>query len=164
MERKLLIVRHGKSSWETIVDDIDRPLTERGVKNAYEMARRIKDDGNVPDAIYSSPANRALHTAIIMARVWEIPENDINISRDLYLPDEDDIFSVISGVPDEIETIAIFGHNPGFTDFANRFLNHPVENIPTAGIALLTMDLESWTGLVNATVTNEFVDYPKKFR
>lgn len=164
MQRKLLIVRHGKSSWETIVDDIDRPLNERGVKNAYEMARRIRDDGHVPDALYTSPANRALHTAIIMARVWEINENSIRIARDLYLPDDDDIFSVISEVPDEFETLAIFGHNPGFTDFANRFLEKPVENIPTAGIALLTLEMDSWNDLVNAKVAGELIDFPKKIR
>lgn len=162
MERKLFIIRHGKSSWETVVDDIDRPLTERGVRNSYEMADRLQESGLLPKALYSSPANRALHTAVIMSRVWKTAERNMHICKDLYLSDEDDIQDVISGLPDEITEVAIFGHNPGFTGFANRYLRPPVENIPTAGVVVLVFEMDSWTDMAATQVKQSLFDYPKK--
>lgn len=164
MERKLFIIRHGKSSWETVVDDIDRPLTERGISNAYEMADRLFREGQLPQAIYSSPANRALHTAIIMSRVWELDERNFHLCRDLYLADEDDILQTISLFPDALTSVAIFGHNPGFTEAANRFMRPPVENVPTAGVVVVTLTVDSWHEIRDARVAGAVFDYPKKIR
>ncbi len=164
MQRKLFIIRHGKSSWESIVADIDRPLTEKGVKDAGQIAEILKQKKLLPEAIYSSPANRALHTAIIMSRAWELADQNIHISNDLYLPESSDILRVISGIPDETTSVAIYGHNPGFTQFANRFMKEPVDNVPTAGAVVVTMELDSWTDLVNATVTDVIFEFPKNYR
>jgi len=161
MDRQLYIIRHGKSSWDAIVDDLDRPLTERGVRNSYEMATRLQEKGLVPEAVYSSPANRALHTAIIMSRVWKVPEDRMHICMGLYLPEPDDIAAVVFGVPDELKTVAVYGHNPGFTEFANRFMKRPVDNVPTAGAVVVSMKLDSWSDLYNGRVKNVVFDYPK---
>jgi phosphohistidine phosphatase len=162
MQRKLFIIRHGKSSWESIVNDIDRPLTERGVNNSYEMAQRMKGQNQVPELIISSPANRAFHTAIIMAKIWSIPDQNIQISSKLYLPDENAILSLLFGTSDDVSSLAIFGHNPGFTDFANRFLDTPLQNLPTAGVVIISMDIQSWTDIVNCKVLESTIDCPKK--
>ena len=162
MDRQLYIIRHGKSSWDTIVNDIDRPLTERGIKNAYEMANRLQEKGLVPDVVCSSPANRAFHTAIIMSRIWNVPDDRMHICRGLYLPEPDDIAAAIYGVPDELSSVAVFGHNPGFTQFANRFMEEPVDNVPTAGVVVVSMKLDSWTDLFNGEVQRVVFEYPKK--
>jgi phosphohistidine phosphatase len=161
MERQLFIIRHGKSSWDSIVDDLDRPLTDRGIRNAYEMATRLQEKGLVPEAVYSSPANRALHTAIIMSRVWKLNDQQIHINRNLYMPEEEDIAATIYGVPDTLNSIAVYGHNPGFTEFANRFMKRPVDNVPTAGVVVVSMKLDSWSDLYNGRVTKAVLDYPK---
>ena len=162
MQRRIFICRHGKSSWESIVDDIDRPLTERGVNNSYEMAERVALTGEIPEMILSSPANRALHTAIIMAKVWEVQDQNIRISDNLYLPDQDDIISLLFELGDDVKSVAIFGHNPGFTDFANRFLENPLENLPTAGIVIVSLNIDSWSDIIDCKVDEAIVDYPKK--
>jgi phosphohistidine phosphatase len=161
MDRKLFIIRHGKSSWDAIVDDLDRPLTERGVKNSYEMAERLGEKGLIPEAVYSSPANRALHTAIIMSRVWKLPEDRIHICRDLYLPEPEDIAGTVFGLPDELTSVAVVGHNPGFTEFANRFMKRPVDNVPTAGVVVVTLQIDSWNDLYNSRVRKVEFDFPK---
>ena len=69
MQKRLFIIRHGKSSWESEVRDMDRPLTKRGVDNSYDMALRLANVSLIPERIYSSTGIRALHTAVIMARV-----------------------------------------------------------------------------------------------
>jgi len=164
MTNKILyIIRHGKSSWEMeFVEDIDRPLMERGVKNAYTMGKRIAQSRLIPEYLYSSPAIRALHTAVIMARVMKIPENRICIKRDLYMSYQGDIIKLIETVPDEISRLAIFGHNPSFTSFANRFLKEPIDNLPTAGVAAITFNTGSWKNISPDNVIAEHVDFPRK--
>ena len=164
MQRKLFIIRHGKSSWETVVADIDRPLNERGVKNSYEMASYMLDRGLVPELVISSPANRALHTAIIMSNVWEMNDRDILIRKSLYLPEVDDIAETLYEVDDAVKSVAIFGHNPGFTQFANQLARQSIDNVPTAGVVCVEMQLDAWNDILNAKIGEVIFDYPKKHR
>ncbi|TFH25152.1 MAG: histidine phosphatase family protein, partial [Bacteroidia bacterium] len=80
MERRLIIIRHAKSSWDhNGLDDIDRPLAERGILNAAEMAKRLQEKGIVPELILTSPASRALNTALIMSRTWGLEPGKVQI-------------------------------------------------------------------------------------
>ena len=161
--KTLYIIRHGKSSWEVdFVEDIDRALTERGVRDAYTMGKRLKDRETIPEIIYSSPANRAIHTAIIMARVMQIPEDNILIRRGLYMAYKGDIKNIIDNTPEEISSLAIFGHNPSFGSLANKFLKEPLENLPTSGVIVLSFDIDSWKDISPESVISEHVDCPKK--
>lgn len=85
----------------------------------------------------------------------------MHICMGLYLPEPDDIAAVVFGVPDELKTVAVYGHNPGFTEFANRFMKRPVDNVPTAGAVVVSMKLDSWSDLYNGRVKNVVFDYPK---
>lgn len=162
MQRKLFIIRHGKSSWDAVVGDSDRPLNERGVKNGYEIATRLLNAGLVPEAVFSSPAIRALHTAIIMSKIWGVKEESIFIRNELYLPEIDDIAKVVFEIPDTCASVAIFGHNPGFTEFVNQFLVNPIDNLPTAGVAVVTMEADSWNDLFNGSKRNVHLEFPGK--
>ncbi|MFC2080066.1 histidine phosphatase family protein [Bacteroidota bacterium] len=162
MQRKLFIIRHGKSSWESVVDDIDRPLTERGVRNSYDMASRLMKSALIPEMIYTSPANRAQHTAMIMANVWDFEEQNIHIRKNLYLPGIEEIAELIFEIPDSCASAAIFGHNPGFTQFANKFLTEPLNNLPTAGVVVVNLELETWTNIFDCPIGEVIVDCPKK--
>ncbi len=85
MERKLFIIRHAKSSWEhNGLDDIDRPLAERGIRNAGEMAKRLLAENLVPQLILTSPANRALNTALIMSKIWGLDPENLQVHEALY--------------------------------------------------------------------------------
>ncbi len=162
--KELFIIRHAKSDWDTVVDDMDRPLTERGVKNAYQMAERMKGDGNVPRLLLTSTAVRAFHTAVIMHRVWELENEALQIRPRLYMAGPDKILQVVSEIPEEVESAAVFGHNPSFTELANRFLSQEVEKIHTAGVARFMFKEDSWKELGRVQPAEEFVDYPKRKR
>jgi len=162
MQKTLFIIRHGKSSWEAEVGDIDRPLTERGVRNAYDMATRLVKVNLIPEQIYTSTAARALHTATIMARVWELPEVAFSLRESLYMCGSAEINELLAEIPDELSAVAIYGHNPIFTELANQFLSTAIDNIPTAGVVVLTIETNSWTELRSGTVVEEVVDFPKK--
>ena len=162
MERKLYIVRHGKSSWENEgLDDIDRPLAPRGKRNAVEMAERLASAGLVPELIYSSPAVRAYSTAKLMAGHWGLESGKLEVHRELYMAYIREIFEVIERAPAEITSLAIFGHNPSFTLFANNFFISPLNNLPTAGVAVITLDCKSWADVSGEKVITAHVDYPK---
>jgi len=163
MERKLFIVRHGKSSWDHEgLEDIDRPLATRGIRNAGEMAKRLLAKNLLPQLILSSPASRALNTALIMSKSWDLSAENLRIIEALYMADLSEIEQVIAGVSAEIRDLAIFGHNPSFTAYANSFLEFPLDNLPTAGVVILTLESENWDGIGRKHVKETYVDYPKR--
>lgn len=163
MERKLFIIRHAKSSWDHPgLDDIDRPLADRGIRNAGEMAERLLARGLVPELLLTSPANRAMNTALIMSKIWGLDPEDLQIHEALYDAHISDIAGVVSGVPAEIAKLAIFGHNPSFTSYPNRFLKSPLDNLPTAGIVVVTLESKKWGGIDRKHVMECYVDYPKR--
>jgi phosphohistidine phosphatase len=163
MARRLFIIRHGKSSWDhPELADIHRPLADRGIQNAATMAVRLRDRGMIPGLLLSSPATRALDTALIMSRIWELPPDALRIHDAIYEASEGDINAVLATISSQVKDVAIFGHNPTFTLYANRFLDPPLNNLPTAGVVVVTLESQSWKGLGRSMVAKTFVDYPKR--
>lgn len=163
MERKLYIIRHGKSSWDHEgLSDIDRPLNERGTRSAEMMAGRLLEMGLVPDLLYSSPANRAFNTALIMKRVWGLDSSLLQVRDELYMAYVTELSEVVGQAPDGVKSLAVFGHNPTFTLYANTFLNEALDNLPTAGVVVLTMESDSWKGIGRENVRARHIDFPKR--
>ncbi len=163
MERRLFIIRHGKSDWDhEDLDDIDRPLAGRGIRNAGEMAQRLSSMGLIPEMVFSSPASRALNTALIMSRVWELEPPTLQIHDSLYMAYVSEISEVVAEAPAEVLNLAVCGHNPSFTAYANQFLEEPLDNLPTAGVVVVTLYSESWKNISRSHVRGTYVDYPKR--
>jgi phosphohistidine phosphatase len=159
----LQIVRHGKSGWDYEgIADIDRPLKSKGIKSSYEISRKLKLNDLVPDLIISSPANRALHTAIIFAGVFNIPFQQVQINKYLYESSAGKIIDLIKETPDEIVSLMIVGHNPDFTDIANSFLDQPVDNLPTSGVVALKFNANSWGKISKEELTSHQFIFPNK--
>ncbi len=109
--KTLSIVRHGKSDWSNYdLADYDRPLKARGFTDAYKMALRYKELGELPQVFYPSPANRALYTSIIFSRVLFNQFDNILIDEDLYLASTRTILNTVMRTPEEYNNIALFGH------------------------------------------------------
>ena len=163
-KRKTLhIVRHAKSNWDyDNISDIDRPLKLKGIKNAYEMAIRIKIRNALPELIITSPANRAIHTAIIFARVFEFPLSKIIVEENLYATEQDSIIDIIKKTDNSVPSLMIFGHNPEFTNLANIFVKNTIDNISTAGIVSLVFDIDNWKDISKKKLVSELFDFPKK--
>ena len=114
--KTLLIIRHAKSSWDNInAPDIDRPLNDRGKKDAPAMAKRVIKAGVHVDRLISSPARRARHTAELFAREFKVKETDIVSVTELYHahPPSFNKSSPAWMIGDQ--TVALFSHNPGIT-------------------------------------------------
>jgi len=138
-------VRHAKSSREyENIADIDRPLKEKGIKNAYEIARKLKLKNDLPDLIITSPANRAIHTALIFARVFETNKRLIKIEEEFYDGSVDFYIHQIKETEDIFNSLMLFGHNPGCTELANKLLPEAIDNLPTTGTVKIVFDVDSW--------------------
>ena len=163
MQNKTLsIVRHAKSSWKyDNVLDIDRPLKNRGIRNAYEMADDYKH-GAKPDLIITSPANRAIHTAIIFARIINYPLGNIIINESVYAGYLEVLLNLIGKSDNTVNTLMLVGHNPTFNELANYFLKKPIDNIPTAGIVTLTFETGDWKKISKDNLKKNSFIYPDK--
>ena len=160
--KQLILIRHAKSDWSTAsLGDLDRPLNERGKKDAPQMAKRLLAKKIKIDAFVSSPARRARKTAAIFAKEYKRDKDEIIFIEELYAAPADIFYDVISKVDDKFNSIAVFSHNPGITDFANNLTNARIDNIPTCGILAVKINAKSWANLKEAKKEFLFFDYPK---
>jgi phosphohistidine phosphatase len=145
--KTLYIIRHAKSSWDDFdLSDFDRPLNERGKRDAHRMGLRLKLRAVNPDVVIASPAKRAFSTAKRISKVIGFPKEKIKTDRDLYHAGEETILSVIRGIKSKHNVAFIIGHNPGLTDFVNTLRDDEldIENIPTCGIAAFEIAVDNW--------------------
>ena len=160
---RLLICRHAKSSWQDAgLSDFDRPLNERGERDAPEMGRRLARQGVRPDVIMTSPASRAFSTALHYARQLEMPLEQIRRNSAQYAASVSELISVIRTVDSGVGTLMLVGHNPESTDLANVLGGLSIDNIPTSGIVALAFAQCAWADLTAGSGTLLFFDYPKK--
>jgi phosphohistidine phosphatase len=165
MTRTLTLARHAKSSWDDPeLSDFERPLNRRGHRDAPFMGELLQRRDFRPELIVSSPANRALATARIIAEELEYPLDRIVVSEKLYEADSDDILEVIRRTDDACGSLMLFGHNPGLTLTARSLASIAVDTIPTCGIICLAFDSDSWKDLGTRHGRVEFFEYPKKYQ
>jgi phosphohistidine phosphatase len=162
--KQLLLIRHAKSSWDSpSLQDFDRPLNDRGQKDAPMMAERLLHRKVKIDAFVSSPAKRALSTAKYFARAFDQKEKDIMLEPTLYQAPVEHFYKVIGEtLKDKWDTVAIFSHNPGITYFVNDLNVAMVDSMPTCGIFGVVADIDSWKDFEKAEKKFWMFDYPKK--
>ena len=159
--RKLILLRHAKSSWkDTSLDDFDRPLNRRGKKDAPIMADKLSMRKIKIDLIISSPAKRTTETAKIFANILGY-QSEIIFNDKLYGASYNEILKVINLIDDKYQNVLLVCHNPGITDLANYISNYFIENISTSGIVGLSTS-SSWKNINENGCTLLFYDYPKK--
>jgi len=163
VDRKVVFVRHAKSSWaRPSLRDFDRPLNDRGKRDKKLMATKFREEYFVPDLLISSSAKRAHSTAKAFAKVFEKDKNEILLENQLYHASLDEIESVIFEQSVEEHSMMIFGHNPGFTDFANEYSTKYIDNVPTAGIFILEAKTETWIEFLKKCRLTHFI-FPKLY-
>ena len=160
--KTLILVRHAKSSWEsTAVTDFDRPLNDRGKKDAPVMAKKLRAKDIDIDAFISSPAKRAKKTAKIFAEEFGKKKKNIIFISSLYNATAKDFYDVIQGIDDKFKTIAIFAHNPSITEFANTLSSKVIDNMPTSSVYAVSSPGKQWIEFKDAEKTFLFFDFPK---
>jgi phosphohistidine phosphatase len=142
--KNLILIRHAKSSWDAPLRDIDRPLDQRGMKDAHLVSLNLFDYLPKTYVIWSSIAKRAIDTATIFAQNILYPLECIIYKEALYTFDEKQLEEIIKTSDNSFESIILFGHNAAITNFVNKFGNAFISNVPTAGFVSLQFDTDYW--------------------
>lgn len=161
--KTIYIVRHAKSSWEyTGVKDIDRPLKERGIKDAHLLSKILAKDIQKPDVFVSSSANRALHTAIIFCENFDYPLSNLQIKKQLYSFSDGYLVKTVKALDDGFSSAIIFSHDHGINTFVNKFGNKPIAHVPTCGVIGIRFNEKHWKNIKQGTTV--LVEFPKYHR
>ena len=172
MTRELLLLRHGKSDWNTGVDDFHRPLRDRGKRGAQRIGVWLAQQERVPDYIVTSPAERALVTAQKTCKAMGNGDQGIQQDRRIYAADIDRLLAVLSDAPQDAGRIMLVGHNPGLEELLDWLVSDtlPVSDdgkrLPTATLAILKMP-DDWQTLIAGCARLDSITrpgtLPKKF-
>ena len=147
--KELILLRHAKSSWDNNLDDRNRPLTEKGVNRIINISKASSDFFLNIDIIYSSPAIRAISTAIITSTVLNINFSKMNVDENLYSFSSQNILRFIRSIDNKFNRVLCVGHNPAFTDVANLLGNKQLIHLPTAGWIKFKFNESNWKDLKN---------------
>ncbi|MEO1257878.1 MAG: histidine phosphatase family protein [Bacteroidota bacterium] len=162
--KTVYLVRHAKSSWDySSLRDEERPLNDRGLRDAPFMAKMLRKKGVEPDALISSPAVRALTTAIFFKIEMGVEGEDIIIRDEIYESMSSTIVNLIQKLPEDFQTIMLFGHNPTFTSVANIFTENYIPNMPTCSIVRIDAQVPNWLEFNDATAKVTEFHFPKQY-
>jgi len=141
--KTLLLLRHAKSDWgDPSLRDFDRPLADRGERDAPRIGKALRKSGVTPDIIIASPAARARATVQAAMKAAKV-ELKITFDESIYGASSAELMKIIRRLPDADECALLVGHNPGFEDLAGR-LTGSHERMPTAALACIEFQIEHW--------------------
>ena len=144
--KTLLLMRHAKSSWDhPNLSDYDRPLNQRGERDAPKMGAWLTEMDVIPEKIICSTAKRARQTVALL--IANCPfEGETLYTREMYHGDLEDFLNEIGNLPDELNTVMLVGHNPGM-EFALDDFCGVMESMPTAAIAHIQFNVDRWKAI-----------------
>lgn len=159
----ITLIRHAKSSWDySQLTDFERPLNERGRRDAPAMAQRLKRAGLKPDLLLSSPALRAISTARLFAETFDIEPEQIAVQSKLYDARPSTILGVLQSLDERFGEVWLFAHNPGISETAQRLAECPFDDLPTCGCARIELDIKLWSELGDDCGKLSLYTYPKE--
>jgi len=161
MKRRLIVMRHAKSSWkEPDQADHERPLNKRGRRDAPRMAAKLAELGWTPASVLCSSATRTQETWGLMQAELE-HEVDLELRDDFYLAGLDAVKDALDEQPDLASPVLVLGHNPGWESMASELSGQPI-GMTTANAVLLEGEGESWTEALAGPWTAVHVLRPKE--
>ena len=167
--RRLLVVRHAKAGYPDGVADHDRPLTDRGVRDARDVGEWLATERLVPDLVLCSTSVRTRQT-------WELATEalgadvEVQHERRLYAADADTVLDIVRTYGGEHQTVAVVGHEPGLSTMAQSIADPDAsdpdelkslrDGFPTAAVVVLRPRL-AWADLEPGTVPLTQVAVPR---
>jgi phosphohistidine phosphatase len=161
---RLTLIRHAKSSWkDTTLKDFERPLNKRGRHNAPLMGKVIRQSGLSFDRMVSSPAERAITTARLVAAQLGYPEQQINAVDELYDASARQLLHAVQKLDDSWHSVALVAHNPGLTQLCNDLSDAGIDNLPTCAVAVIEFELDTWRAVHPKLGRLTGFEYPRKY-
>jgi len=156
--KSLLILRHAKSSWkEPDATDHDRPLNQRGERDAPRIGALLQAQNLVPDLIVSSTAKRAVMTTQAVAEAADYG-GTIQLEDNLYLGAPAAYVEQLALLPDNVQRVMMVGHNPGLEELL-FLLTRQTRTFPTAALAVVQWDAEDWKAVAAHPRNGQLSDF-----
>lgn len=142
---QLTLVRHAEASWDDPeLSDFERPLNERGRRDAPRMAQWAKQEIGAPDLIVTSPALRALGTARVFAATLGFDTDHVQIQERIYEASLATLLRLLRNFDDAHGHVMLFGHNPGLGELAHALARCPFNELPPCAVVQIELDIEHW--------------------
>lgn len=160
--KTLTLIRHAKSCWENQeLHDLVRPLNGRGMFSIPLIGNHLKENNIHPDLIYTSPATRALHTAIGIGSILGIQPDNFIIDQEIYFGNAATIIELIRNTNSVYRDIFLFGHDNFLADIVFELTDERPAKFPTCAAYRMQFETENWQEIKNGKKIM-FV-YPKQF-
>ena len=160
--KRLIIVRHAKSVPYGYDDDFHRDLTDRGIHDAEKISTRLKETGITPDLVIASPATRAIHTATIFCKKLGYDLKTIRQEEDFYeAATTQGFLDVIQQLPEEVQTVFIFGHNPPISYLVYHLVKSFNGEMPTCSTVGIDFPVVKWSDVASHDGKVDFQYVPK---
>ena len=160
--KQVIIVRHAKSVPYGYDDDFHRDLTDRGINDADKISSRMKETGITPDLVITSPATRALHTASIFCRNLGYDLKTIRLELGFYeAATTQDFLDVIQQLPEDVQTVFIFGHNPPVSYLVSNLVKSFKADMPTCSTVGIDFPVDVWADVASRGGKVAFQYVPK---
>jgi len=157
----LTLIRHAKSDWSDIgLKDYDRPLNRRGEKAAPMMGQRMATNNILPEILICSPAERARRTARLIADQLDLGEDTIRYQPLLYEAGLETFIELAGQFP-SFEHVAVIGHNPGLSSFAEWLCPDAPGWLPTCAVLNMELNVDHWQAIYTHCASILHYDYPK---
>ncbi len=160
--KRIIFMRHGKAeSQEPGLSDYERSLTSKGKNLSHLMAIKLKEKITKPGLLISSPAFRAIETALIFAMEYDIKPESILVRSDIYYRfNEKTLLCILEADAKKHDSVVFFGHDPSFTNLANFLSGNTVGEIPKSGIVCISFNVREWHEIKAATGVPELILFP----
>jgi len=156
-----MLVRHGQANSGIYGNsDFNRTLSNTGINEAQELAFRLKNKALIPSFLLSSPAVRAISTAQIFAGIWGKEIGEIATEENIYESSIKQLLKNVNALNDRSNFVAIFGHNPEISAFAEYLTYDEFNQMPTCGVAVIEFPFENWEMVSGSTGKLSLFDYP----
>jgi phosphohistidine phosphatase len=161
--KTIYLLRHAKSTGkDTDMADFDRPLAERGVRDAEKVAAALAARDIRPSVIVTSPAVRAMQTAKIFAGGLGYRIKSIKTRKALYDEEADQFIQVLHGLSPNLGSAMLVGHNPSLSEFASVLCAGFDRDLPTCAVVGFEFEANTWKTLEPGTGVLATYDAPAR--
>lgn len=142
--KRLVLVRHGKSSWDNDLPDHKRPLKKRAYNDAELVINAFEHFYEPPAMFWTSHAVRAHETAKMFKERLKVPDEDFEVKEELYTFNQNEQLANIRSYSGDKDQLVVFAHNPALTILVNSLGDKKLDNLPTTGLCVIDFDVDSW--------------------
>lgn len=159
--KTIFFARHAKSDWnQPGYSDFERPLNNKGEKDAPAMAAYLKKNKFSIEKIISSDAVRALATATEYKKALTAGKNIIT-EHSLYNASLLEIENIVKTISPQFSSVMLVGHNPGMSEIVNYYAFNSIDDMPACGVVKIDFDVAEWAAIETAAGDFQFFKYPK---